>query len=152
MSIWQKIWFRPAVCFVGQNTQQAGLPVKMYGPYDMVTLTCGNWKLCGSLDEYQGNMSDPSTEECDRPSECPNSWAATANRFVGGWLSELGKKYAVIGGLFSYQFHPKVTLNKFDQATCRGVLLCILNILKILNLYFILSCTHLYHVFPVSIH
>ena len=56
-------------------------------------LTCGSWKLCGSLDEYHGNMSDPSIEECERPREWPNSWAATANRLVGGWLSELEKRF-----------------------------------------------------------
>jgi len=32
-------------------------------------------------------MSDPSTEECERPSEWPNSWAATPNKLVGGWSS-----------------------------------------------------------------
>jgi hypothetical protein len=67
-------------------------------------LTCGSWKLWGNFDEYHGNMSDPSTEEWERPSEWPNSWAATANKLVGGWLSELDQS------LISFQYgrkHPK---------------------------------------------
>ena len=35
-----------------------------------------------TLLEYQGNMTDPWTDECPSPSECPNSCKATARRLL----------------------------------------------------------------------
>ena len=38
----------------------------------------GNLASSGISMEYQGYINEPSTEECESPRECPNSWIDTA--------------------------------------------------------------------------